>query len=158
MKQPESITVSGHCSFLQRRYPSRFKLARGIIGPVPLADLVLLLILFVVAHSWIVMRPGIRMELPEVEFLDGARRGASLVTVTAGNLIFFGDQRTSLAGLGDQLRRARAVAGEDAALLIQADRGTMHELVMQIYAVAATAGFEEVILATQLPSPEEPMP
>lgn len=152
MNPPQSITQSGHCSFLHRRYPTRFKLARGIIGPVPLADVVLLLVLFVVSHSWIVMRPGIRMELPEIEFIDGARLGATLVTVTAGNLIFFGDQRTTVAALSDQLRRARDVNGENASLLIQADRRSRHELVLQIYAVAATAGFEEVILATELPT------
>lgn len=157
MNSSESITESGHCSFLHRRYPSRFKLARGIIGPVPLADLVLLLLLFVISHSWIVMRPGIRMELPQVEFMDGARRGASLVTVTAGDLIFFGDRRTTLAGLSDQLQQARAQA-EGAALLIQADRRSRHELVMQIYAIASSAGFDEVILATELPGDEDGIP
>lgn len=155
--QSDSVTTSGHCTFLRRRYPSRFKLARSVIAPVPLVDLAILLILFIVAHSWIVMRPGIRMALPEVEFIDGAHRGTAIVTVTAGNLVFFGDQRISLAVLSDKLRQSRA-GGDSAALMIQADRRARHDIIMQVYALAAAAGFEEVILATQFPVPEGTLP
>jgi biopolymer transport protein ExbD len=138
-------------AFLSRRYISRLRYFHGVIGPVPLADIVLLSILFLLAHSWIVLRPGIHLELPAVEFVDGVGQEAVMVSIAADGLMFFEDKRASLEMMPDLLLAARAAAPA-VPLVIQADRRTDQQILLQLYGIAAAAGYPRVLLATQFPA------
>ncbi len=148
--QVESFTVSGHAAFLRRRYVTRLKYARGVIGAVPLLDIVLLVLLYILLHSGLVLRPGMSLQLPTAEFIQGAPLGATLITVTSENLVFFDDRRVSMDQLPQSMNDARRVR-ETSTLFIQADRRAPHDTLLRIYAKASNAGFDEVVLATQLP-------
>ncbi len=151
MKTPASDphSLSGHVMFLRRRYPLRLRLARGVIGAVPLADLVLLVILFIILNSWIILRPGITLELPQAEFGDGVRVGRAVVALERGGLVFFDDERVEIEDLPRHFRRAIA-SGDEQTLVIQADRRIPHQRLVEVYDAAQSAGFLEVLLATDV--------
>ncbi len=145
----ESITASGQMTFLRRRYPLRLRLAKGIVGAVPLADIVLLVILFLIMGSWIVLKPGVFLQLPEADFVAGVHAGANVVTLSREGLVFFNDERTTLDQLRQQL--VRAVHGQaEPVLVIEADRRITHEQLIRVYDMAKAAGYDEVLLATRV--------
>lgn len=143
--------------FLKRRYNLRLRLARGVIGAVPLADWVLLLLMFMVLHSWVILRPAVPLMLPSGPAVDGVGMHADVLTMTREGLIFFDDTRLTPGQLADQLIE-RARRNPDAVLLIQADRRVTHDDLMQVYHMAGAAGYQSVFLATQplQPHQEEP--
>ncbi len=145
----EPITSSGQMTFLRRRYPLRLRLAKGVIGAVPLADLTFLVLMFIILNSWIVLRPGVFLELPDSHFVSGAHMGASVVTMSREGLIFFNDERISLDELPQRLT-ASVRRASDSVLVIEADRRITHEKLIRVYTIAKSAGFEEVLLATRL--------
>ncbi len=154
---PEPVTCSEHMTFLRRRYPLRLRLARGVIGAVPLADLVFLALMFMILNSWVVLKPGVQLQLPEAKFVSGARMGASVVALSREGLIFFNDERTSLDELSQRLTRV-ARKQTDSVLVIEADRRVTHEVLIRIYDMAQTAGFQEVLLATRVAETPAPTP
>lgn len=147
--KPETLNCSEHMTFLRRRYPLRLRLARGVIGAAPLADLTVLVLMFIILNSWIVLKPGVQLELPEAGFVSGARMGASVVTLSREGLIFFNDERASLEELSKQLARELRYQA-DPVLVIEADRRISHEQLIRIYDLAKTAGYKEVFLATRV--------
>ncbi len=152
-----SIAESGQLSFFRRRYLMRLKFFRGVVSSIPLADLILMIILYLIIHSWVILRPGIALDLPVVEFIDGARAGTPLITVVGESQVFMNDQRTSLTQLPEALQ-AQLQEQPDRTVVIQADRRAHHETVLRVYAAAHAAGYERVILATQMPATDEGPP
>jgi len=145
----EPITTSGQVTFLRRRFPLRLRLARGVIGAVPLVDLAFLVLLFILLNSWIVLKPGVTLDLPEADFIGGAHMGASVVTLSREGLIFFNDERTSFDDLAERMRAV--TRGEtEPVLVIEADRRIMHETLIRVYNIATQAGYDEVLLATRI--------
>jgi len=151
------ITASGQMTFMRRRYPVRLRLARGVIGAVPLADLTFLMILFIIMNSWIVLKPGVFLQLPEADFIAGAQMGASVITLSREGLIFFNDERATLEQLPQRLAETARRQAEPV-LVIEADRRVTHEVLIRVYNIAKKAGFNEVLLATRMPDAPETMP
>lgn len=144
-------------SFLERRYPHRHHSVRHIIGAVPLADVALILLSFMILNSWHVLRPALSIELPVSPFVAGIAPGAHVVTVSSEGLMFFDDARTTMGGLESGL--ARVVRDDpEAPLVILADHRVSHGVVVDIYTKAIEAGIREVALATRLAAPSEDVP
>ena len=135
---------------VRRRFRGRYRRAVGPIEVTALLNVVVLVGLFHYASSRFVLQPGVRVRLPEAPFVDGAPYGARVLTLAQGGLMFFNDERMTLATLGPALARAGHVAAE-APLLIEADEGTPYGTLMEVYALAAEAGIREVVLATRPP-------
>lgn len=145
----EPITSSGQVTFLRRRYPLRLRLARGVIGAVPLADMTFLVLMFIIMNSWIVLKPGVPLQLPEADFTSGARMGSDVVSLSRQGLIFFNDERTTLTELAE--RMAASVRGDTGSVLVvEADRRITHETLIRVYNMAKDAGFHEVLVATRV--------
>ncbi len=141
-------------SFLERRYPLRHHAVRSVVGAVPLADIALILLSFMILNSWHVLKPALSIELPESPFVSGVAPGTHVVTVSSEHLIFYDDSRITMAGL--EIGLARLVEEDPAAtLVIQADHRVSHGVVVQIYTSAIDAGIREVALATRLVAPSE---
>jgi|GEM_PF-3178595 biopolymer transport protein ExbD len=133
--------------FFHRRYPCRMRLFRGVVGPAPLADLALIIGFFVMAQSWLIVRPGVTIEAPPAVFSDGADASAAVLTITQAGRLFFEDGLVSWETLDERLREAvEAVPGRP--LLIEADEGVAHGDIMRIHALAESLGFSRVVLAT----------
>ncbi|MGD9612547.1 MAG: ExbD/TolR family protein [Kiritimatiellia bacterium] len=135
---------------VRRRFRGRFRRAVGPIEVTALLNVVVLVGLFHFASSRFVLQPGVRVRLPEAPFTDGAPYGARVLTLAQSGLMFFNDERMTLATLEPALARAGRAAA-DAPLLIEADEGTPYGTLMAVYALAAEAGLRDVVLATRPP-------
>jgi biopolymer transport protein ExbD len=135
---------------VRRRFRGRYRRAVGPIEVTALLNVVVLVGLFHFASARFVLQPGVRVRLPEAPFADGVPYGARVLTLAQGGLMFFNDERMTLATLGPALARS----GRDdveAPLLIEADEGTPYGTLMAVYALAAEAGLRDVVLATRPP-------
>lgn len=140
-----------HMRRLYRTHPRRI---RGFVDAAPMVDVGLLVFLFFVVQSAFVVQPGIRVDLPASAFADAAPYTSPVVTISQEGLIFFNDERTTLAGLGPAFRQ-RVHEQRDVTLLIEADGRVEHATLVRIYALAREAGITDVVLATRLPGPGE---
>ncbi len=149
MAERQNMVIYDQLSFLRRRYRTRLRYAKGVISAVPLADLVLIILMFLIMNSWYVLKPAVYVNLPEAPFVSGVRAGAMVVTISREGLVFFNDERTTLEGL----RRgfARGVDDwPDAPVIIQADQRVDHGAIVRIYNMAMEAGVGEVAIATRV--------
>lgn len=147
---------------VRRRFAGRYRRAVGPVEAVALLNVAALAGMVLWAAGRSVLRPGVRVALPEAPFSEGAPNGARTVALTQEGLCFFDDERVDYAELEGRL----AAAGVEGPLLIEADERTPHGRVVGIYGMAARAGIREVVLATRPPArgvlpsgravPEEP--
>jgi biopolymer transport protein ExbD len=143
--------------FLRRRYRPRQRLFMGPIDVAPLANVVLLFMLFFIIQSPFVVQPGITVNLPLSSFASGVPYGAMVVTVSQEGLVFFNDERTTLEGLGAVFAQA-VFDHPDSSLVIEADGRVQHSVLVRIYNMAAVAGIKNVVLATRISSPGKSTP
>ncbi len=139
---------------LRRRFVARSRRFPPVIEPAALVDVVLLILLFFMASSSYVTRPGVRIHLPESAPAEGIPMNARVVTLTQQGLVFFDDRRTTLEELRPALERMR-VETPDAPLLIEADERVTLETQMRIYREATRVGLRDIAIATRNPRPPE---
>ncbi len=135
--------------FLRRRFPPHRRLFCGPVDAVPVVNIVLLIVLFLIIHASFVLRPGITVNLPESAFASGASLGATVVTVSQEGMVFFNDERTTLEGLGSAFSQA-VFEKPGATLVIEADGEVRHSTIVQIYNMAMAAGIQKVVMATRV--------
>jgi biopolymer transport protein ExbD len=131
------------------RFQTHCKVAKGPVDPVPLVNVVFLLLIFLVLSSPLVLTPGIGMvDLPSSEKPPTASFQGMVVTVTRENLIFFNNQITSLDNLDKALHTA-AHKFPRQELIIKADRQVPHGAVVQVMSMALNAGITAINWATR---------
>ena len=140
-------------SFFHWRYLPRGRRGVSPVDPLALLDLLLLLGLFFFAQSSLVQRPVVPLELPRAPFLAGAPYTDLVVTISRENMIFFQDERTTMAGLRAAFAQA-AYKQPDAGLVVEADGKVSYQTLLGVYQMAIEAGIDEVALATGLPQEE----
>lgn len=147
MKQPE--VLSDRLYYLTRRYRRAKRVSRGFMDVASVIDVVLLLFLFMLCNSPFILQPGISLELPASEFVDGATYGSIVVTLSQEGLLFCNDERTTMEGLEAAFAKAMH-QGESQTLLIEADARVRYESLVNIYNLARKVGIEDVVLANRL--------
>lgn len=155
MPDRQDIVIYDQLSFLKRRFRTRLRRASGPVNAAPLADLVLILMMFWVMNSWHVLKPGVYVNLPEAPFVSGVHAGALVITLSREGLVFFNDERTTLEGLRNGLAGA-ARDWPDAPVVIEADERVDHGAIVRIYHMALEAGVREVAIATRPAAPMVP--
>ncbi|MBU0676933.1 MAG: biopolymer transporter ExbD [Verrucomicrobia bacterium] len=134
---------------LRRKYRPHLKRARGPIDAVPLVDVALIILLFVMMNSAFVLQPSIPLRLPETSFRTGTRYDATVITISHSDQVFLNDERTTLQELGPALE-ALLRDDESTSVLIEADERVRHSTLVQVYSLAQAAGVKEVGLATRI--------
>ena len=114
----------------------------------PLLDVVFLLIFFVLLSSNFVLQPGIAVNAPFSKFTLAPQANNQIVSVTSGAVIYFRDQRVSMAELGQKLEQAHH---EGRSIIIKADRLTPYALVVEVTNLSLEHGITSVALATTPP-------
>jgi biopolymer transport protein ExbD len=148
MSEPLDNPGDGSAVF-PRLFRPRLRRSGGLVDAVPFVNVLLVIALAYLVKSPFVLQPGVRIELPEAPFTDGAAFGAIVVTVTQEGMIFFDDQRTTLDGL-DTAFQAAAFGRKDVEAIIEADGQVSHRTLVEIYNKAMAAGIRRLSLATRL--------
>lgn len=141
--------ITDRVTCLRRRFRTRLRRFAGPLDAVPLANVILLLVLFLIINSSYVLQPGITVDLPTSSFASGTPYGAMVVTVAQEGMVFFNDERTTLEGLSAAFSRT-AFDQPDATLVIEADGAVQHSRLVEIYNMAMAAGIRKVVLATRI--------
>ena len=136
-------------SYFRSAYRPRRRLARGPVDAIPLVDIALIVILFLLINSSFVLQPGILVSLPEAPFAAGARYGSMVVTISQENMVFFNNERVMLNDLSTAFRKAR-YQDPEATLVIEADGRVPHSALVDIYNMAMKVGIREVAIATRM--------
>lgn len=111
----------------------------------PLLDVVFLLIFFVLLSSNFVLQPGIAVSAPFSKFTLAPQANYQIISVTSGSVIYFREQRVTLAELGAKLDQTQR---EGRSVIIKADRATPYDAVVQIANLALEHRVPSVALAT----------
>ncbi len=138
--------------YLHRSFRPRRRTGRGFLVGVTFLDAALLFVAFVLATSPFVLKPGIRVDLPGAAQTGEIQITDRVLTVSKGKNIFFNDEQIRLENLEEALRKAR-LDRPSSELILDADRQTSQELLINIYDAASAAGFEQIFIATQPTAP-----
>lgn len=129
-------------------FKTHSQIAKGLVDPAPLVDVVFLLLLFFVLSSPFVMQSGFSVLLPSSEVPTTTSFQELVVTVTRDQLLFFNNQPTTL----EKFQSALAAAvrqNHQTELIIKADRQVSHGAVVELMNVALKAGVTRVNIATR---------
>ena len=138
------------------RFKRNVAIARGRIDPVPMINVVLLLLVFFVLGSSFVLQPGIQVTPPPTSHVrTGSLYQGLVLTVTRENLLFFNEQRVALEDIRKALQKA-AKKSRAQQLIIKADRFTPYGTVVELIDTAYAAGITAVNLATRPDITTEP--
>lgn len=143
-------TVPERLTAFRRTFAPLERAPRSLLGVAPWVDFTLLVVLIIIQQSAVVLRPGVRLELPPAPFADGIRPDALVLTVPQEGMYFFQDERLTLEGLQLALARAARAPGGEAGLIIEADKRITHGTLVALYTMAQEAGFRDIVLASRL--------
>lgn len=121
---------------------------------VPLIDVLLMTLIFLVVTTSFSKETQLRIKLPEAAAQTKATHNTLRVLVDAGGHYFIDDKQLS-ANSAAALRSAMMAAAKgrkDPVIIIHADSKTAHEAVVRIMEVARQLGFTRLSFATQRPA------
>ena len=116
------------------------------IDVVPMVDCMLVLVIFLVVSSVFIEDPGIEVDKPDVSGTGGMTQNALLIAVSADDRIFFDGQEIRPEQVSTVLKQA--ALGQDAPLIVRADKAASHGMFAFVYAEAKNAGIEKILFAT----------
>ncbi len=141
-----------------RRYRPQRRLTVGPLGlVVPIVNVALLAVMFLILKSGLVLRPGITLQLPQSEFTAGTHYNTMVLVMTQEGLIFFNDNRIPLEELAFALNQA-AHRNRQAGLSIEADLRVQYGMVIRVINMAMAAGIRQINLAIRPAFGEELLP
>lgn len=140
--------------FFKRPYSVARSFSRTPFTPVVFMDLAMLLVLLFVTieFSELVVRPGIKLQLPSTRFSDGShfdKYDTILITLSREGMVFFNEELTNMEGLASSIARA-GQQGDDTSILIQADASIDYGTIVRIFNMGDDAGIKDITLATSI--------
>ena len=121
------------------------------INLIPLIDVVLCLIIFFVVTTTFDARSVLRLELPRADGKPNEAQSNALSVLVNADGRYFVQDRESLRGDVDSLKRTIAeVAGPDRnrSVLLRADARTQHQAVVTALDALGQLGFRHIAIAT----------
>jgi biopolymer transport protein ExbD len=126
------------------------KKSQPSLNVVPLVDVLLTLLIFFAVSSTFVVQQGVKVELPEAGPSENRTDRELLVTISVDGALYFGRARTSLQELPELIRAAVTPRRAAGLLVIKADQGVRHGLVVQVMDAAKQSGVQRLAIATRL--------
>ena len=114
-------------------------------------DVACLFIAFYILNDPIVLKPGINIELPAIEFSGGAILNGSVLSINHDGSYFYEDEKISLESLKYILSK-RVISEPNLILIIEADKNSPHKALVEAWSIAQRAGIEQISIATGLKS------
>ena len=141
------------------KYPRNAKIFRGQLEAAPLAGVFFLLVIFMLLHSNLVLRPGFRIQLPgdAGHPAPGVAGPTAVVSMDAHGQLFYESQFIQEKDLGLRLR-ATVQRHPDLTLVIQADKAVTVADFYSLNKLASQAGIRRTLLAERPQSDEDRIP
>ncbi len=131
-----------------RRFRSKSGLFHGPLPLIPMINVALVFVLFMVLDFSFVLQPGVMVELPAADFAGGSHYGSMVVTLTQEGKVFFNDECMPVEGLAFAFSQA-VHRNQDLALIIEADERVPYGTVVSVMNMATAARIRKVNLATR---------
>lgn len=139
------------------RFPRQARIFRGQFDVAPYAGVLFLLVLFLLLHSSLVFRPGVKIDLPLADELPGPDRPAVVVAIDPNGQLYYENQIIQEPQLKERLSNVVLRSGQPMTLVLQADGRVTQSQVVRLSEMARAAGIRELWLATR-PRGFEPPP
>ena len=125
--------------------------SRPSINITPLLDVVFILLIFFAVSTSFMFVGAIEVELPKADTTtEGKSKDTVRVVVTKDNQFRVDNATVSEADLNGRLADIYA-ASPGASLIIEADTGSLHGVVVKVIDAGKAAGFESFAIATEEP-------
>ena len=116
-------------------------------GMTAMIDIIFLLLLFFVLSSSFVLQPGVKVELPRTVTQEHPVRKDLILIIAHDQRIFLNNDQVPLSALWGRLIEELKVQPEGM-IIIRADRGVPHGLVVRVMDIAKQAGALRMSIAT----------
>ncbi|MCB0301967.1 MAG: biopolymer transporter ExbD [Calditrichaeota bacterium] len=124
------------------------KPAKAILNITPLIDVLFILIIFFVVSSTFLEQPGIKLELPKAQSGDTQRVERAVLYISAASELFLNDDPATLENLSGKLSAMMQNRAEKS-LIISADKGVQHGLVVQVMDIARSSSVQKLVISTE---------
>jgi biopolymer transport protein ExbD len=114
----------------------------------PLLDVVFILLIFFAVSTSFLYIGGINVNLPKAETTEETENIQVRVTVNRDGELFINDNRISADALAANLADAY-IQNPTATLVIEADKESLHGIVVEIIDIGKLSGFEKFAIATE---------
>src|SRR5689334_15851472 len=131
------------------RFPRNTKIFRGPLDAAPFASVLFVLMILLLVQSSLVYTPGVPIRLPETVDLPGTANPKVVVSIDGTGQMYFEHQVSDPAALKEKLLSAASQSKELLTLVVQADRATRYELLLNLALIAGEVGIRDVLLATR---------
>lgn len=136
------------------RFPHNAKIFRGQFEAAPYVSVFFLLLIFLLAHSSMVVVPGVPIELPVAADLPGADGPIAVVAVDENGTFYFENQMCNEDRLRERLKAAVERSPEPLTLVARAHKKGSNEVLTRLMIIARDAGFRRMIPEVRLaPAP-----
>ena len=116
----------------------------------PLVDVVFLLLIFFMLSTSLSVNPGIKIDLPKSSAEQVKKKKITLrVAIEAGGRIYLEGKKLSLVQLREKFQAVGKEQGDEALVVIEADKKVYHGLVVKVMDAAKSAGLNKLAIATQ---------
>ncbi len=116
----------------------------------PLVDIVFLLLIFFMLSTSLSVNPGIKIDLPKSSAEQVKKKKTTLrVAIEASGHIFLEGKKLSLEQLREKFAAVGKSKGDDALVVIEADRKVYHGLVVKVMDAAKVSGLNKLAIATR---------
>ena len=112
----------------------------------PMIDCIFILLIFFIVTTVFVQEAGIDVDKPEASNSTPLPKNSILIAITDTGRIYHGGKEISLARNRPVVHRILSI--EDAPIIIQADRESMHDTFAKVYGEVKAAGGKNIHFAT----------
>lgn len=138
------------------RFPHNTKIFRGQLDAAPFIGVFFLLVILLLVSTGFVFIPGVRIELPQAGDLPGIEGPVAVVAVDEEGHFYFEHQLCDETTLKQRLLSTVARTPQTLTLVVQADRKTAYERVLQLQLLARSVGIPQSFQAFR--PPDVPVP
>jgi len=117
------------------------------INLMPLIDVMLVLIIFLVLTTTFILAPGIKVDLPQGRSAERASETDAIVVIQQDGAVYFQDERVELPTLNAILSQAKQQR-PGLRVVIRADKNVQHGRVVEVMDTAKAVGIERLAIAT----------
>lgn len=113
----------------------------------PMIDCIFILLIFFILTTVFVEESGIEVNKPNASNAVPLEKNSVLIAISSDNEVFYGGHEVGVTGVRSVIERA--LANSESSVIIQADRGSTHDIFAQVYGEAKAAGAERIQFSTK---------